>query len=108
VLANDTDPEGDVMANRDLIIVQGPANGSINPELRGSVLAPPVSAQRRVQRHLTPSPTARSDALGAQSNLATVTVTVTPSATVPVAVNDTAATTIDTQASIDVLATIRA
>ena len=91
VLANDTDGDGDVLAYRDLIIVQQPANGTVTQSCLGA--CNPPEYQPNAGFSGTDSFTYRAvDVLGGQSNLATVTVTVNPANAPPVAGADSGST----------------
>jgi VCBS repeat-containing protein len=81
--ANDTDPEG-ALDLTSIQIAQGPAHGSVAIEGSGTVLYTHDGSETTSD---TFTYTIR-DAVGAQSNAATVTLTVTPVNDPPVAAND--------------------
>jgi uncharacterized protein YhjY with autotransporter beta-barrel domain len=91
ILDNDSDPDNDVLAYRDVVIVQQPANGSVTFSCVGA--CNPPEYQPNSGFFGTDTFTYQAvDALGAQSNIATVTVTVTGTNSPPVAVDDVATT----------------
>ena len=101
LLDNDSDPDGDVLAYRDIVIVTQPQNGFLEFNCVGAC-APPTYVPNRGFAGGSDSFTYRAvDPLGDESNLATVSITVNGP---PVAVDDTAGVLNGQPALIDVLA----
>ncbi|MCG3205308.1 MAG: hypothetical protein KCHDKBKB_02027 [Elusimicrobia bacterium] len=101
VLANDTDPNGNITIDKNsLVLVSGPANGSASV-VNGKIRFTPTSTTGQFTFTYRVS-----DILGAQSNIANVTVVVTEVGgnRPPVANDDVAQTDVATAIDIDVLA----
>ncbi len=99
VIANDTDPDGFINPTS-VSVVTAPANGTAIASANGTVTYTPnpgFSGSNSFNYVVA-------DNLGAISNVATVTVTVNAANVLPVAVNDTAATTSGLAVVINVLA----
>jgi outer membrane autotransporter protein len=100
VLANDSDPDGDVLAYRDLVLVDQPQNGFVEISCLGACSPPRYRPNNGFAG--TDSFTYRAgDELGGESNLATVTITVNGP---PVASNDVGESLNGQPVLVDVLA----
>jgi len=96
VLANDTDPNGDVLT---AALVQGPAHGTLTLNADGS-----FSYQGAANYNGTDSFTyVATDPFGAQTAVETVTLTIAPVNDAPVAANDTGAVNENQAVTINVL-----
>jgi large repetitive protein len=96
VLANDTDIDGNPLS---AILVAAPTHGSVTLNVNGSFLYTPASDYNGPD-----SFTYRANDGAANSNLATVSITVVPVNDAPITNNDTAVTDEDTAVNIAVLA----
>jgi uncharacterized protein YhjY with autotransporter beta-barrel domain len=101
VLANDSDPDGDVLDYRNVGLTQ-PANGSVQISCLGNCLPPEYTPARRYSGPDSFTYTI-DDGLGRQDT-ATVNITVLPSPSSPVASDDSANTNTDQEVTINVLA----
>ena len=98
ILANDTDPERDVLTVS-LPLVTLPSHGALTQNADGSLTYTPA-----LNYTGTDSYTYRAkDSGGLTSNIATVTITITPVNDPPVAVNDAATTPMNTAVTLTVL-----
>lgn len=88
VLANDTDPDGNALT---ALLVTGPSNGTLTLNSNGSIVYTP-----NPNFNGTDSFTYRANDGVTNSNVATVSITISPAAEIPVAVGDTFSTNEDT------------